>query len=78
WGEDGAMPQTSSRPPSADTALVRTNDSGRETPASVDSIPLEWDHDYDLEPMGHTMATQRSRQKDEDEELLCLATAALT
>uniref|UniRef100_A0A3B3SXM0 KASH domain-containing protein n=1 Tax=Paramormyrops kingsleyae TaxID=1676925 RepID=A0A3B3SXM0_9TELE len=23
--------------------------SGRDTPASVDSIPLEWDHDYDLE-----------------------------
>jgi nesprin-1 len=22
--------------------------SGRDTPASVDSIPLEWDHDYDL------------------------------
>uniref|UniRef100_A0A8C1T5H7 Spectrin repeat containing, nuclear envelope 1a n=1 Tax=Cyprinus carpio TaxID=7962 RepID=A0A8C1T5H7_CYPCA len=78
WGEDGTMSQTSSRPPSAGTAPVRTNDSGRDTPASEDSIPLEWDHDYDLDPMGHTMSAQRGRQKDEDEELLCLATAALT
>uniref|UniRef100_A0A671QFF8 Nesprin-1-like n=1 Tax=Sinocyclocheilus anshuiensis TaxID=1608454 RepID=A0A671QFF8_9TELE len=52
WGEDGAMPQTSSRPPSAGTVPVRTNGSGRDTPASVDSIPLEWDHDYDLDPIG--------------------------
>uniref|UniRef100_A0A8C2KL13 Spectrin repeat containing, nuclear envelope 1a n=1 Tax=Cyprinus carpio TaxID=7962 RepID=A0A8C2KL13_CYPCA len=78
WGEDGAMPQTSSRPPSAGTVPVLTNGSGRDTPASVDSIPLEWDHDYDLDPMGHSMSTQQGRQKDEDEELLCLATAALT
>uniref|UniRef100_A0A673NJM0 Nesprin-1-like n=1 Tax=Sinocyclocheilus rhinocerous TaxID=307959 RepID=A0A673NJM0_9TELE len=78
WGEDGTMSQTSSRPPSAGTDPVRTNGSGRDTPASVDSIPLEWDHDYDLDPMGHTMSAQRGRQKDEDEELLCLATAALT
>uniref|UniRef100_A0A8C2DGG1 Spectrin repeat containing, nuclear envelope 1a n=1 Tax=Cyprinus carpio TaxID=7962 RepID=A0A8C2DGG1_CYPCA len=78
WGEDGTMSQTSSRPPSAGTAPVRTNDSGRDTPASEDSIPLEWDHDYDLDPMGHTMSAQQGRQKDEDEELLCLATAALT
>ncbi|XP_016311636.1 nesprin-1-like isoform X6 [Sinocyclocheilus anshuiensis] len=78
WGEDGAMPQTSSRPPSAGTVPVRTNGSGRDTPASVDSIPLEWDHDYDLDPIGHSMSAQRARQKDEDEELLCLATAALS
>lgn len=78
WGEDGTMSQTSSRPPSAGTAPVHTNGSGRDTPASVDSIPLEWDHDYDLDPIGHTMSAQRGRQKDEDEELLCLATAALT
>uniref|UniRef100_A0A8C1T6X1 Spectrin repeat containing, nuclear envelope 1a n=1 Tax=Cyprinus carpio TaxID=7962 RepID=A0A8C1T6X1_CYPCA len=68
WGEDGTMSQTSSRPPSAGTAPVRTNDSGRDTPASEDSIPLEWDHDYDLDPMGHTMSAQRGRQKDEDED----------
>lgn len=27
---------------------MRSERSGRDTPASVDSIPLEWDHDYDL------------------------------
>ncbi|XP_059374492.1 nesprin-1-like isoform X2 [Carassius carassius] len=27
---------------------LRAERSGRDTPASVDSIPLEWDHDYDL------------------------------
>uniref|UniRef100_A0A673H4D7 Nesprin-1-like n=1 Tax=Sinocyclocheilus rhinocerous TaxID=307959 RepID=A0A673H4D7_9TELE len=59
WGEDGAMPQTSSRPPSAGTVPVRTNGSGRDTPASIDSIPLEWDHDYDLDPIGHSMSAQR-------------------
>ncbi|XP_043075052.1 nesprin-1 isoform X1 [Puntigrus tetrazona] len=78
WGEDGTLSQTSSRPSSGGTAPVCTNGSGRDTPASVDSIPLEWDHDYDLDPMGHTMSAQQGRQKDEDEELLCLATAALT
>ncbi|XP_052391485.1 nesprin-1 isoform X1 [Carassius gibelio] len=78
WGEDGAMSQTSSRPPSAGTVPIHTNGSGRDTPASVDSIPLEWDHDYDLDPMGHSMSAQQGRQKDKDEELLCLATAALT
>uniref|UniRef100_A0A673H570 Nesprin-1-like n=1 Tax=Sinocyclocheilus rhinocerous TaxID=307959 RepID=A0A673H570_9TELE len=71
WGEDGAMPQTSSRPPSAGTVPVRTNGSGRDTPASIDSIPLEWDHDYDLDPIGHSMSAQRGRQKDEDEEWSC-------
>ncbi|XP_060687754.1 nesprin-1-like isoform X2 [Hemiscyllium ocellatum] len=32
------------------TGLPQPRDtrSGRDTPASVDSIPLEWDHDYDL------------------------------
>ncbi|XP_048456777.1 nesprin-1-like isoform X2 [Rhincodon typus] len=32
------------------TGLPQPKDtrSGRDTPASVDSIPLEWDHDYDL------------------------------
>ncbi|KAK7133089.1 hypothetical protein R3I94_015094 [Phoxinus phoxinus] len=78
WGEDDAMSQTTSRPPSVATAPAGTNGSGRDTPASVDSIPLEWDHDYDLDPMGHTMSTERGRQKDEDEELLSMATAALT
>uniref|UniRef100_A0A8D1VMQ0 Nesprin-1/2 domain-containing protein n=1 Tax=Sus scrofa TaxID=9823 RepID=A0A8D1VMQ0_PIG len=42
-----------SPPPSSNPSLslaqpLRSERSGRDTPASVDSIPLEWDHDYDL------------------------------
>uniref|UniRef100_A0A8C2ZZJ9 KASH domain-containing protein n=1 Tax=Cyclopterus lumpus TaxID=8103 RepID=A0A8C2ZZJ9_CYCLU len=47
WG-DSSLPRTSSRQTSGTTALIRADRSGRDTPASVDSIPLEWDHDYDL------------------------------
>lgn len=48
WGES-SLPRTSSRPSSgAAAAIIRADRSGRDTPASVDSIPLEWDHDYDL------------------------------
>nr|XP_020142863.1 nesprin-1 isoform X9 [Microcebus murinus] len=39
-------PQPSSNPSLAQP--LRSERSGRDTPASVDSIPLEWDHDYDL------------------------------
>ncbi|GCB70645.1 hypothetical protein scyTo_0005735, partial [Scyliorhinus torazame] len=46
-------PDSSATPPlslSRGTSLQQSKDtrSGRDTPASVDSIPLEWDHDYDL------------------------------
>ncbi|XP_008578910.1 PREDICTED: nesprin-1 isoform X2 [Galeopterus variegatus] len=34
--------------PSSNPSLSLAQRSGRDTPASVDSIPLEWDHDYDL------------------------------
>ncbi|XP_073712130.1 nesprin-1 isoform X2 [Misgurnus anguillicaudatus] len=79
WSEDGSISHSSSRTPSDATAPVHTNGSGRDTPASVDSIPLEWDHDYDLDPMGRTMSAERGRQnKDEDDELLCITTTALT
>uniref|UniRef100_A0AAY5EGI0 KASH domain-containing protein n=1 Tax=Electrophorus electricus TaxID=8005 RepID=A0AAY5EGI0_ELEEL len=48
WSErlgDGLL--SSSRSASL-AAPQRAECSGRDTPASVDSIPLEWDHDYDL------------------------------
>ncbi|XP_037376549.1 nesprin-1 isoform X6 [Talpa occidentalis] len=52
WHEapaDGALsPQPSSNPSLSLAQPVRSERSGRDTPASVDSIPLEWDHDYDL------------------------------
>ncbi|KAM4679140.1 nesprin-1 isoform 3-T4 [Amazona ochrocephala] len=44
---------------------VRSERSGRDTPASVDSIPLEWDHDYDL---SRDLETAISRTLHSDEE----------
>lgn len=77
WEEGNSLPSTGSRTPSVSPAPLRTNCSGRETPASVDSIPLEWDHDYDLEPMGHAMSSKKRGQGEEDEEIICSSTAAL-
>ncbi|XP_051578196.1 nesprin-1-like isoform X9 [Myxocyprinus asiaticus] len=52
WSErlgDGLLsPLPSSSRSASLAAPLRTERSGRDTPASVDSIPLEWDHDYDL------------------------------
>ncbi|XP_063044606.1 nesprin-1-like isoform X4 [Engraulis encrasicolus] len=31
----------------------RPSDRDRDTPLSIDSLPLEWDHDFDLEPCGN-------------------------
>ncbi|XP_061756512.1 nesprin-1-like isoform X2 [Nerophis ophidion] len=72
-------PRTSSRPPSGATTLIRADRSGRDTPASVDSIPLEWDHDYDLsrglDSPGGRSHRQRSRVQEEEEEVEYLRTA---
>ncbi|XP_076782867.1 nesprin-1 isoform X4 [Arvicanthis niloticus] len=43
-----SSPQPSSNPSLSLPQPLRSERSGRDTPASVDSIPLEWDHDYDL------------------------------
>ncbi|KTG03577.1 hypothetical protein cypCar_00011669 [Cyprinus carpio] len=52
WSErlgDGFLsPLPSSSRSASLAAPLRAERSGRDTPASVDSIPLEWDHDYDL------------------------------
>ncbi|MCJ8743979.1 hypothetical protein PDJAM_G00100910, partial [Pangasius djambal] len=77
WEEGNSLPSTNSRTPSVSPAPLRANCSGRETPASVDSIPLEWDHDYDLEPMGHTTLAKKRGQGEEDEDVACSTTAAL-
>ncbi|KAH0622388.1 hypothetical protein JD844_024652 [Phrynosoma platyrhinos] len=45
---------------------LRSERSGRDTPASVDSIPLEWDHDYDLSRDLET-AVARALHSEEDE-----------
>ncbi|XP_055981911.1 nesprin-1 isoform X7 [Sorex fumeus] len=46
--DGGPSPQPSSNPSLSLAQPHRSEPSGRDTPASVDSIPLEWDHDYDL------------------------------
>ncbi|XP_077205606.1 nesprin-1 isoform X11 [Paroedura picta] len=46
---------------------LRSERSGRDTPASVDSIPLEWDHDYDLSRDLET-AVSRALHSEEEEE----------
>ncbi|XP_062833328.1 nesprin-1 isoform X17 [Anolis carolinensis] len=45
---------------------LRSERSGRDTPASVDSIPLEWDHDYDLSRDLET-AVARALHSEEDD-----------
>nr|XP_033792800.1 nesprin-1 isoform X1 [Geotrypetes seraphini] len=45
---------------------MQTERSGRDTPASIDSIPLEWDHDYDLSRDLET-AVSRALLSDEEE-----------
>lgn len=80
WG-DASLPQTSSRQASGTMATNRADRSGRDTPASVDSIPLEWDHDYDLSrgldsPAGRGHG-ERSREQEEEDEYLRTAAAVL-
>ncbi|KAL2082207.1 hypothetical protein ACEWY4_022025 [Coilia grayii] len=49
WEESTYIPRPPTRP------------SGRDTPASIESLPLEWDHDFDLEPMGSTISPRPPR-----------------
>lgn len=81
WG-DSSLPRTSSRPASGTAALNRADRSGRDTPASVDSIPLEWDHDYDLsrglESPGGRGHRERSRGQEDEDEYLRTAAAVLS
>ncbi|XP_027140369.1 nesprin-1 isoform X4 [Larimichthys crocea] len=81
WG-DSSLPRPSSRPASGTTALIRADRSGRDTPASVDSIPLEWDHDYDLsrglESPGGRGQGERSHGEEEEDEYLRTAATVLS
>lgn len=81
WG-DSSLPRLSSRPASGTSALVRADRSGRDTPASVDSIPLEWDHDYDLsrglDSPGARGSGERSRGQEEEDEYLRTAATVLS
>lgn len=68
-----ASPQpSSSRSGASPVVLLRGAErSGRDTPASVDSIPLEWDHDYDLsrglESAGRTLDSAQEQSADESD-----------
>ncbi|XP_032356678.1 nesprin-1 isoform X1 [Etheostoma spectabile] len=70
WGErlgDGFLsPLPSSGRSVSLAAQFRTERSGRDTPASVDSIPLEWDHDYDLS-RGLESASRALREQQSEE-----------
>ncbi|XP_077443053.1 nesprin-1 isoform X2 [Stigmatopora argus] len=79
---DSMPSRQSSRSASGATAFIRAERSGRDTPASVDSIPLEWDHDYDLSrgldsPEGRH-PRGRSRGQEEEEEYLRTSTTVLS
>lgn len=75
WGES-ALPRTSSRLPSGVAAIIRAERSGRDTPASVDSIPLEWDHDYDLSRDLESPGGRGGRSRGQEEEDEYLRTSA--
>uniref|UniRef100_A0A3P9C737 KASH domain-containing protein n=1 Tax=Maylandia zebra TaxID=106582 RepID=A0A3P9C737_9CICH len=70
WSErlgDGFLsPLPSSGRSASLAAQLRTERSGRDTPASVDSIPLEWDHDYDLS-RGLESASRALREQQSEE-----------
>ena len=82
WG-DSSLPRTASRQTSGTTTLTRADRSGRDTPASVDSIPLEWDHDYDLSrglesPGGRGPGEISRGQEEEEDEYLRTAATVLS
>ncbi|XP_053317344.1 nesprin-1 isoform X2 [Spea bombifrons] len=47
---------------------MRSERSGRDTPASMDSIPLEWDHDYDLSRDLETAVAQALHSDGEEDQ----------
>ncbi|KAM6186414.1 nesprin-1 isoform 9-T9 [Rhynchocyon petersi] len=64
--QSALSPQPSSNASLALTQPLRSERSGRDTPASVDSIPLEWDHDYDLS-RDLESAVSRTLHSEDDE-----------
>lgn len=69
-GEGFLSPLPSSGRSASLAAQLRTERSGRDTPASVDSIPLEWDHDYDLSRGLESASRALREQQSEDGDLL--------
>ncbi|XP_056332551.1 nesprin-1-like isoform X4 [Danio aesculapii] len=82
WSErlgDGFL---SPLPSSSRSAPLRAERSGRDTPASVDSIPLEWDHDYDLsrglESASRALSSSETGDQAEDDGYLQGSASALS
>ncbi|KAM4625298.1 nesprin-1 isoform 5-T5 [Polymixia lowei] len=65
-GDGFHSPLPSSSRSASLAAPLRAERSGRDTPASVDSIPLEWDHDYDLS-RGLESASRALREQQSEE-----------
>lgn len=64
---DSALsPQPSSNHSLSLAQPLRSERSGRDTPASVDSIPLEWDHDYDLSRDLESAVSRTLTSEDEE------------
>uniref|UniRef100_A0A8C5KPH7 Spectrin repeat containing, nuclear envelope 1 n=1 Tax=Jaculus jaculus TaxID=51337 RepID=A0A8C5KPH7_JACJA len=61
-----SSPQPSSNPSLSLPQPLRSERSGRDTPASVDSIPLEWDHDYDLSRDLESAVSQTLPSEDDE------------
>ncbi|XP_041420363.1 nesprin-1-like isoform X1 [Xenopus laevis] len=61
-------PLPSSSPSLSLVVPMRSERSGRDTPASVDSIPLEWDHDYDLSRDLETAVSQALCTDEEEQQ----------
>lgn len=74
WNErlgDGLLSPLPSSGRSASLAVqLRAECSGRDTPASVDSIPLEWDHDYDLRRGLESASKALKEQHNEERDLV--------
>ncbi|XP_062323195.1 nesprin-1-like isoform X2 [Osmerus eperlanus] len=82
WVDSASLPRPSSRSASGADVAQRAYPSGRDTPASVDSIPLEWDHDYDLSrglesAGGRGLGSERGRGEEQEDEYVRTA-AVLT
>uniref|UniRef100_UPI003AAF302D nesprin-1-like n=1 Tax=Centroberyx gerrardi TaxID=166262 RepID=UPI003AAF302D len=82
WSErlgDGFLsPLPSSSRSASLAAPLRTERSGRDTPASVDSIPLEWDHDYDLSRGLESASRALREQQSEEGDFLQRSASALS
>ncbi|XP_054603892.1 nesprin-1 isoform X10 [Nothobranchius furzeri] len=77
WGES-TTPRTTSRPSSSTAAVIRADRSGRDTPASVDSIPLEWDHDYDLSRGLDSPGGRGERSRGQEDEYMRTSVTVLS